>query len=223
MCTHYLKRSYLQPLNRTYGSGSVVVTRVLHVSYVAEIDSPIFNSVIIKMSLSPFTGSSAMNKLRQSFRRKKDIYVPESSRPHQWQTDEEAVRSGKCNFAVKVTPSHTNTHEYKTLQMLFTDTHSPQNALLTSLWHTHTSEKPALQGRCLWLIISFYLGCKSMCWSLLNMWDVCAQLISGLQEFWKSFESSSVQRINNIFLLKLTSNNDSAMQCLYIQHIFSVS
>ncbi|XP_053290305.1 protein numb homolog isoform X6 [Pleuronectes platessa] len=42
-----------------------------------------------------------MNKLRQSFRRKKDIYVPESSRPHQWQTDEEAVRTGKCSFAVK--------------------------------------------------------------------------------------------------------------------------
>ncbi|XP_041827748.1 protein numb homolog isoform X2 [Melanotaenia boesemani] len=42
-----------------------------------------------------------MNKLRQSFRRKKDIYVPESSRPHQWQTDEEAVRNGKCSFAVK--------------------------------------------------------------------------------------------------------------------------
>lgn len=43
-----------------------------------------------------------MNKLRQSFRRKKDVYVPESSRPHQWQTDEEAVRSGKCSFPVKV-------------------------------------------------------------------------------------------------------------------------
>nr|XP_040055667.1 protein numb homolog isoform X6 [Gasterosteus aculeatus aculeatus] len=42
-----------------------------------------------------------MNKLRQSFRRKKDVYVPESSRPHQWQTDEEAVRSGKCSFGVK--------------------------------------------------------------------------------------------------------------------------
>ncbi|KAK3563623.1 hypothetical protein QTP86_031866 [Hemibagrus guttatus] len=42
-----------------------------------------------------------MNKLRQSFRRKKDIYVPESSRPHQWQTDEEAVRGGKCSFQVK--------------------------------------------------------------------------------------------------------------------------
>ncbi|XP_068436546.1 protein numb homolog isoform X3 [Clinocottus analis] len=42
-----------------------------------------------------------MNKLRQSFRRKKDVYVPESSRPHQWQTDEETVRSGKCSFAVK--------------------------------------------------------------------------------------------------------------------------
>lgn len=46
-----------------------------------------------------------MNKLRQSFRRKKDVYVPESSRPHQWQTDEEAVRTGKCSFAVKVTLS----------------------------------------------------------------------------------------------------------------------
>uniref|UniRef100_A0A3P9K5P6 NUMB endocytic adaptor protein n=1 Tax=Oryzias latipes TaxID=8090 RepID=A0A3P9K5P6_ORYLA len=47
------------------------------------------------------SGSSVMNKLRQSFRRKKDVYVPESSRPHQWQTDEEAVRGGKCSFAVK--------------------------------------------------------------------------------------------------------------------------
>ncbi|RXM99525.1 Protein numb-like [Acipenser ruthenus] len=42
-----------------------------------------------------------MNKLRQSFRRKKEIYVPESSRPHQWQTDEEGVRGRKCSFAVK--------------------------------------------------------------------------------------------------------------------------
>nr|DBA14301.1 TPA: hypothetical protein GDO54_005294 [Pyxicephalus adspersus] len=43
-----------------------------------------------------------MNKLRQSFRRKKDVYVPEASRPHQWQTDEESVRTGKCSFQVKV-------------------------------------------------------------------------------------------------------------------------
>ncbi|XP_061854730.1 protein numb homolog isoform X9 [Colius striatus] len=42
-----------------------------------------------------------MNKLRQSFRRKKDVYVPEASRPHQWQTDEEGVRTGKCSFPVK--------------------------------------------------------------------------------------------------------------------------
>ncbi|MEE6492667.1 hypothetical protein FKM82_016620 [Ascaphus truei] len=42
-----------------------------------------------------------MNKLRQSFRRKKDLYVPEASRPHQWQTDEESVRTGKCSFQVK--------------------------------------------------------------------------------------------------------------------------
>ena len=45
-----------------------------------------------------------MNKLRQSFRRKKDVYVPEASRPHQWQTDEEGVRTGKCSFPVKVRP-----------------------------------------------------------------------------------------------------------------------
>uniref|UniRef100_A0A8C5VLC5 Protein numb homolog n=1 Tax=Microcebus murinus TaxID=30608 RepID=A0A8C5VLC5_MICMU len=42
-----------------------------------------------------------MNKLRQSFRRKKDVYVPEASRPHQWQTDEEGVRTGKRSFPVK--------------------------------------------------------------------------------------------------------------------------
>ncbi|XP_027997229.1 protein numb homolog isoform X2 [Eptesicus fuscus] len=42
-----------------------------------------------------------MNKLRQSFRKKKDVYIPEASRPHQWQTDEEGVRTGKCSFPVK--------------------------------------------------------------------------------------------------------------------------
>lgn len=66
----------------------------------------VFTLGLIKC-LSLLTGSSAMNKLRQSFRRKKDVYVPESSRPHQWQTDEEAVRSGKCSFAVKVTILYT--------------------------------------------------------------------------------------------------------------------
>lgn len=30
------------------------------------------------------------------------MYVPEASRPHQWQTDEEGVRTGKCSFPVKV-------------------------------------------------------------------------------------------------------------------------
>uniref|UniRef100_A0A671KJT3 Uncharacterized protein n=1 Tax=Sinocyclocheilus anshuiensis TaxID=1608454 RepID=A0A671KJT3_9TELE len=43
-----------------------------------------------------------MNKLRQSLHRKKPTYVPEASRPHQWQADEEAVRKGKCNFPVRV-------------------------------------------------------------------------------------------------------------------------
>lgn len=46
--------------------------------------------------------SLEMNKLRQSLRRKKPTYVPEASRPHQWQADEEAVRKGKCSFAVRV-------------------------------------------------------------------------------------------------------------------------
>lgn len=38
--------------------------------------------------------------LRDSFRKKRD--APESSKPHQWQADEESVRSGTCNFQVKV-------------------------------------------------------------------------------------------------------------------------
>nr|CAG4643365.1 EOG090X09VR [Ilyocryptus agilis] len=37
---------------------------------------------------------------RESFRRRKD-HVPESSKPHQWQSDEAAVRAGTCNFYVK--------------------------------------------------------------------------------------------------------------------------
>ncbi|XP_062919575.1 numb-like protein [Mobula hypostoma] len=42
-----------------------------------------------------------MNKLKQSLRRKKQPYVPEASRPHQWQSDEESVRKGKCSFPVR--------------------------------------------------------------------------------------------------------------------------
>uniref|UniRef100_A0A5F8G9E9 NUMB like endocytic adaptor protein n=1 Tax=Monodelphis domestica TaxID=13616 RepID=A0A5F8G9E9_MONDO len=42
-----------------------------------------------------------MNKLRQSLRRRKPAYVPEASRPHQWQADEDAVRKGKCSFPVR--------------------------------------------------------------------------------------------------------------------------
>lgn len=37
---------------------------------------------------------------RDSFRRRKDR-VPESSKPHQWQADEEAVRTATCSFSVK--------------------------------------------------------------------------------------------------------------------------
>lgn len=37
---------------------------------------------------------------RDSFRRRKDR-VPESSKPHQWQSDEQAVRAATCSFPVK--------------------------------------------------------------------------------------------------------------------------
>ena len=43
--------------------------------------------------------------LRKSFRRKKQPRVPESTRPHQWQKDEDEVRASKCNFHVKVKQS----------------------------------------------------------------------------------------------------------------------
>ena len=36
-----------------------------------------------------------------SFRKKKD-HVPESSKPHQWQEDEQKVRDGTCSFQVRV-------------------------------------------------------------------------------------------------------------------------
>ncbi|CAN0403977.1 unnamed protein product [Lampetra fluviatilis] len=42
-----------------------------------------------------------MHRLRQSLRQRKENYVPEASRPHQWQSDEEAVRRGQCSFPVK--------------------------------------------------------------------------------------------------------------------------
>ncbi|XP_076749663.1 NUMB endocytic adaptor protein isoform X2 [Xylocopa sonorina] len=38
---------------------------------------------------------------RDSFRRRKDPHIPESSKPHQWQADETAVRSATCAFNVK--------------------------------------------------------------------------------------------------------------------------
>lgn len=45
-----------------------------------------------------------MNRLRKSFRdsfRRKKDRVPESSKPHEWEDDEKAVRTGGCSFAVK--------------------------------------------------------------------------------------------------------------------------
>ncbi|XP_066592147.1 protein numb isoform X2 [Prorops nasuta] len=48
---------------------------------------------------------NSMDRLRRSFRdsfrRRKDAHVPESSKPHQWQADESAVRSATCAFHVK--------------------------------------------------------------------------------------------------------------------------
>ncbi|XP_025017898.1 protein numb isoform X2 [Tetranychus urticae] len=45
-----------------------------------------------------------MDRLRKSFRgsfRKKKDHITESSKPHQWQADEQAVRNGTCSFPVK--------------------------------------------------------------------------------------------------------------------------
>lgn len=39
--------------------------------------------------------------LRESFRLKKKDRIPESSKPHQWQADEAAVRGGDSSFPVK--------------------------------------------------------------------------------------------------------------------------
>lgn len=48
---------------------------------------------------------------RDSFRRRKDPHVPESSKPHQWQADESAVRSATCAFNVKVSIKLMKTHQ----------------------------------------------------------------------------------------------------------------
>ena len=37
---------------------------------------------------------------RDSFRRRKD-QIPEASKPHMWQADEQAVRNATCAFPVK--------------------------------------------------------------------------------------------------------------------------
>ncbi|RXG73311.1 Protein numb [Armadillidium vulgare] len=46
-----------------------------------------------------------MDKLRksfrESFRKKKEVPIPESSKPHLWQSDESSVRAGTCSFLVK--------------------------------------------------------------------------------------------------------------------------
>lgn len=49
---------------------------------------------------SPKKMDRLRRSFRESFRRRKDR-VPESSKPHQWQADEEAVRTATCSFGVK--------------------------------------------------------------------------------------------------------------------------
>lgn len=50
--------------------------------------------------LPPRSMDRLRRSLRDSLRRKKD-HVPESSKPHQWQSDEAGVRAGTCCFHVK--------------------------------------------------------------------------------------------------------------------------
>ncbi|XP_037123468.1 numb-like protein isoform X1 [Syngnathus acus] len=95
-------------------SGSFLISsRCRFYAYVMDIiclqcgGSAILHPVVANKPLSGPPGHTRehvtpeMNKLRQSLRRKKPTYVPEASRPHQWQADEEAVRRGKCNFSVR--------------------------------------------------------------------------------------------------------------------------
>ena len=50
-------------------------------------------------------------KRRLSFRKKKkDVKVPECSKPHQWQEDEKKVREGSCSFQVRVSQGLQHTH-----------------------------------------------------------------------------------------------------------------
>lgn len=49
---------------------------------------------------SPKKMDRLRKSFRDSFRRRKDR-VPEAAKPHQWQADEQAVRSATCTFPVK--------------------------------------------------------------------------------------------------------------------------
>ncbi|CAH0768802.1 unnamed protein product [Bemisia tabaci] len=50
---------------------------------------------------SPRRMERIRRSFRDSFRRRKDSHMPEASKPHQWQSDENAVRNGICAFHVK--------------------------------------------------------------------------------------------------------------------------
>lgn len=102
-----------------------------------------------------------MNKLRQSFRRKKDVYVPEASRPHQWQTDEEGVRTGKCSFPVKVSVLPAFQMRYSCHELLFGVFLASMRQQHASL-HTDLFCSQLLLPR-MWLFFSFFLKPDDSC------------------------------------------------------------
>ncbi|XP_076623856.1 NUMB endocytic adaptor protein isoform X3 [Colletes latitarsis] len=75
-----------------------------HLSFRYYISSPecVIYTYFSKRERSPGKRMDRLRRsFRDSFRRRKDSHVPESSKPHQWQADETAVRSATCAFHVK--------------------------------------------------------------------------------------------------------------------------
>lgn len=166
LCTH-LKHSYLQALNRIHESGSVAFQQGLHV-FIA-IDSLIFTSGLIKCLSRRSQGAQRwISYGRASAARKTSTSQSQVGRTSGRQTRR---RSAAANVALQSRwLSHTHTHTW--IQNLTNAFHRHTISLRMQCWplsHTHTSEKPALQGRCLWLIISIQ-----------RLWG---QLLSRLQDY----------------------------------------
>lgn len=104
----HLSVRFTECLRARAGIGGLLIAALTPTPRAALKEETSPDTCLLNRLLSFFVRSSRehvtpeMNKLRQSLRRKKPTYVPEASRPHQWQADEEAVRKGKCNFAVRV-------------------------------------------------------------------------------------------------------------------------